>query len=72
MSRRTVPLSSTRPVTPTRVASRLRAVAFWSSVLLPIAYVPLLYGGVGGQVTAFLGLIALNVACLIVGHEYTP
>ena len=46
-------------------------VAFWASVLLPVAYFPLLYGDLGGREFAlFLALVALNVVCLVLGQEH--
>jgi len=46
-------------------------VAFWASVLLPLGYLALLYGGFGdGQFALFLGLLALNVICLVLGQEH--
>ena len=59
------------PVDRTPLGRVVEPLAFWSSVLLPFAYVPLLYGGFGeGQPELFVGLVALNVLCLVLGHEH--
>ena len=53
------------------VAAPLRFVAFWTAVALPFLYLPLLVGGLGGgQTTAFVSLLLLNVAALVLGHDY--
>lgn len=55
------------------VATSLRSVAFWAGIVLPVVFVPLLYGGVGGrQLLLFFGLVALNVVCLVLGHGHSP
>ena len=44
---------------------------FWSAVLLPFVYVPMLVGGVAaGQQTTFIALVALHAVALIAGHGY--
>ncbi len=59
---------------PSRVGEVRRAVepvAFWASVLLPLGYVPLLFGGfTDGQVELFLALVGLHVASLVIGHGH--
>lgn len=45
----------------------LRALAFWGAILLPLAYVPALAMGRSGL---FLALLLIQVACVIVGHDY--
>ncbi|MDR5673156.1 hypothetical protein RH858_08335 [Halalkaliarchaeum sp. AArc-GB] len=48
----------------------VRFAAFWGAILLPLAYVPVLHETVAGQrVDLFLLLLALHVACILVGHE---
>jgi hypothetical protein len=49
----------------------LLGVAFWCAIALPVGYVPLLALGElsAGQAGA---VIAVNVACLVVGHQYDP
>jgi uncharacterized RDD family membrane protein YckC len=54
-----------------RVAQAVRAVAFWAAVVLPLAYLPLLGGGIaGGESVPFLALLATNVLALTLGHDY--
>jgi hypothetical protein len=59
---------------PSRVGEVRRAVepvAFWVSVLLPLGYVPLLFGGfTDGQVELFLALVGVHVASLVIGHGH--
>ncbi|WP_248896504.1 hypothetical protein [Haloplanus halobius] len=53
------------------VATPLRFVAFWAAVALPFLYLPLLIGGLQGeQATAFVALLSVNVAALVIGHEH--
>jgi len=51
------------------------AVAFWTAVLLPLAYVPLVVAGFSPVVdlSVFGKLVALNVVALVVGqfHDTT-
>ena len=60
-----------------RVVSGLRGLAFWGSVVLPFLYLlvlatPLGLSGSPGdhELLAIGGLLALNVLCLLFGHEY--
>ncbi len=49
----------------------LEAVGFWTAVVLPFLYLPLLADGfTGNDPLAFGALLALNVAALVVGHGY--
>ena len=44
---------------------------FWSAVVLPFVYAPILLGGVAaGQRTTFVGLLALHAVTLLAGHGY--
>jgi hypothetical protein len=53
------------------VAAPLRFLAFWVAVALPFLYLPLLVGGLQGQqATVFAGLLSVNVAALVLGHEH--
>jgi hypothetical protein len=73
MSSRPVPLPSSVENTPApAVASQLRRLAFWGSVLLPFAYVPLLSGVAGDRPLLVAGLLALNAVCLLAGHGHSP
>lgn len=54
-----------------RAVASVRAVAFWAAILLPIAYVPAAYGMMGfEQGWSPLALIALHIACVVVGHNH--
>ena len=49
----------------------VRKVGFWSSVLLPISYLPVLYLLSGKELFGTLAvLLAVNVACLLGGRHY--
>lgn len=48
-----------------------RAVAFWSAVALPLAYMPLLYEGLtGSEAVLLLGLVAVNMVAFVLGHGH--
>lgn len=62
-----------------RVVSGLQRLAFWGSVVLPFLYLLLLTTPIGlsgslgdRELLALGGLFALNVLCLLIGHEHTP
>ncbi len=50
----------------------VRAIAFWTAVLLPLVYVPLLATGLDSVTMAltFVALMAVNVCALVVGQPY--
>jgi len=54
------------------IGSMIRRISFWSSILLPLVYLPLLSTGLGPQ-TGYIviGLLALNLIALLVGHNHT-
>ena len=54
------------------LASQIRMVSFWMAVALPFLHVPLLFRGLGGpsETLTFLGLLALNLVALLVGHPH--
>lgn len=55
------------------VLAPVRAVAFWSAVALPLAYLPLFAtGAVWDLPLLFCALVVLNVAAFLVGHDYDP
>ncbi|QLD86711.1 hypothetical protein HWV23_13555 [Natronomonas halophila] len=54
-----------------RVATGVRAMAFWSAALLPLVIVTALFSGAIGM-NAVGTALAVNAACAIVGHSYTP
>jgi hypothetical protein len=49
--------------------NRFEFASFWSAVLLPLGYVPMVFGG-GSQQTAFVVLILLHAVALVAGHDY--
>jgi len=54
------------------ISSTIRSISFWSAILLPLVYLPLLSGGLGPQTGYIvLGLLALNLIALLVGHNHT-
>jgi len=55
------------------VARNLRGVSFWAAIVLPIAYLPLLSGGLAGsEALLFVGLLAVNVGAFVLGHDHEP
>ncbi|MFC6890761.1 hypothetical protein [Halorubrum trueperi] len=57
-----------------RAVAGVRGVAFWASVVLPLAYLPAAYGAMGFEgAWSALALIAVHMACIVIGHEHnTP
>jgi hypothetical protein len=48
-----------------------QAVAFWSAIALPLAYMPLLYGGLNGsEALLLIGLVAANLVAFVLGHGH--
>jgi hypothetical protein len=55
----------------TLASKTARALAFWLAVVFPLAYLPLLPGGIGsGELLPFLALLAGNVLALTLGHDH--
>ncbi|WP_152040934.1 hypothetical protein [Salinigranum salinum] len=55
----------------TLATATVRTLAFWLAVVLPLAYLPLLAGGItGGELVPFVALLAANVVALLLGHDY--
>lgn len=55
------------------VVEPLTGIAFWTAIALPFLHLPLLFTtGLSSSAaqTAFLALVALNVAALLVGHPH--
>ncbi len=54
------------------LARPIRAVGFWTAIVLPAVYLPLLATGLSSALEGglFLGLIAGNLLSLYVGHAY--
>ena len=50
----------------------VRGLSFWAAILLPLVYLPLLSSGLGSQTGfIFLGLLAVNLLALFVGHNHS-
>lgn len=53
------------------VVGGAKRLGFWGSILLPAAYLPVLYGTVGDDVLVTLvALVGLNLVCLVLGRDY--
>ncbi|WP_336329492.1 hypothetical protein [Haloarcula sp. CGMCC 1.2071] len=51
----------------------IRPFAFWGAVLLPLLYLPSLYGvGTGQDTVLFIELVVWHVASIVLGHGHTP
>ncbi|MFC7203534.1 hypothetical protein ACFQJC_08415 [Haloferax namakaokahaiae] len=49
----------------------VQVVAFWSAIALPLAYLPLLAGGLEtGELSLFVGLLAVHAAALVIGRDH--
>lgn len=50
----------------------LEVAGFWSAIALPFLYMPLLLTGISSQaeLLTFLGLLVLNLAALLAGHDH--
>jgi len=59
-------------ITPQSVLAPVRMVSFWVAVAMPFLSLPLLVTGLETEfeVVAFLSLVAVNVAALVVGHSH--
>ncbi|WP_049896726.1 hypothetical protein [Natrialba chahannaoensis] len=72
--RTTRPSAERRAAAPQKypLSLRVRALAFWSAIALPIIYIPLLFTGLSTWVetTMFLLLLGCNLVALYVGHEH--
>jgi hypothetical protein len=53
------------------VIDPLRALSFWTAVLLPLAYLPLVTNGLTtGETSVLLALVVANVVALVLGHGH--
>lgn len=54
------------------LAKPIRVASFWTAIVLPFLHVPMLATGLSNstETTAFLGLLALNLLALYVGHSH--
>lgn len=49
----------------------VQAAAFYTAIVLPLVYLPLLAGGIDtARITVLLGLLMANAAALVLGHNY--
>lgn len=57
-----------------RVRRYLSPVLFWSAIVLPLLYLPLVATGLDSinQVITLLALLSLHVVALLAGHSYSP
>lgn len=57
-----------------QLRSSLSPLLFWSAIVLPLFYIPLLALGVDtiARGAAFATLLVFHVVALWVGHSYTP
>lgn len=57
---------------PAGVVGPIKRIAFWTAVVLPFLYLPLLASGLESisMAVVFLALVTVNVCALIVGHPY--
>jgi len=57
---------------PSLLAQPLKQLSFWASILLPFMHLSLLATGLDSRsmTVAFIGLVALNVCTLWIGHTY--
>ncbi|KKF39406.1 hypothetical protein FK85_28710 [Halorubrum saccharovorum] len=53
-----------------KALAAVRGAAFWAAVVLPLAYVPAAYGAMGFETWSPLALIAVHMACVVIGHEH--
>ena len=54
------------------ITSAVRAVAFWTTALLPPVLVAGLLAGFIGQQLDVVSAIALSAVCALVGHGHSP
>ena len=55
------------------VLRNLRVASFWAAIVLPVTYLPLLAGGLGGtEALLFAALVAVNAGAFVLGHDYDP
>lgn len=54
------------------LADSIRKTSFWTAIVLPVCYVPLLAFGLGSRLesSVFVFLLGCNLLALYVGHSY--
>lgn len=67
-------LKRTTRKTETSLLEGVRAFSFWSAIVLPFLYIPLLVVGLDTvtRSVVFLGLLSLNIVALLSSHSYRP
>lgn len=57
---------------PRSVVTCVQGIAFWTAVVIPVAYVPLLFRGLSTTADAvtMAQLLGINALVLVVGHGY--
>lgn len=52
----------------------IRALSFWSTIVLPVLYIPLFVTGLDTvtRSVVFFGLFSLNIVTLVISHSYRP
>lgn len=63
--------ASVRTVLRQSVLAPLRFLGFWAAVFLPLAYLPLVHGGLdAGETTVLAALAVVNALAVVLGHGY--
>ena len=54
------------------LATPIRKAGFWTAIVLPFCYVPILLYGLSSplETVAFVGVLAVNLVALYVGHAH--
>jgi hypothetical protein len=68
-------LDSSRPLSSAAraVVVGVRAAAFWTAALLPLALLVALFAGVADpQPNVIGGAVGLNLLCAVIGHGHSP
>lgn len=55
-----------------RLIRPIEAIAFWTAVVLPFLYIPLLIVGLEStaELATFLVLVGLNIVAFVIGHPH--
>lgn len=71
MSQHSTPLQTLALMLQSGAVRGVKRLGFWGTILLPLTYLPVLYGAVGDSVLPTLaGLLGLNLLCLVVSRNY--
>ncbi|WP_408959437.1 hypothetical protein [Natrinema sp. 74] len=54
------------------VSHSVTAAGFWLGTLFPVAYLPVIAGGIdsASRLSLFIGLLLFHAFALVVGHDY--